>query len=144
LSHVELLSWYLENKNQPDTPINARATTPKITKKRLRLIQSILQLQRALHFDVDAEGKSARRLLGANCSIKLCVLRVKQRVVLYFIQNRKSHCLLGIRASRAQTDGAEGDSKVGNFVGVALRFLCGRRVDLGRIRGRRGCLTLGT
>src|SRR6266446_1065142 len=67
-SSIALLSCHLEKRYQPANPIRTKATRLPIRKKRLRLIQAILHLERTLESHRHAESEGAGRLVGADLS----------------------------------------------------------------------------
>src|ERR1035441_10441146 len=97
---ISLLSCHFEYRYQPARPISANATRLPIRKYKLRFIQSILQLERALQSGDYTKGECAVLIISdlAVGSGRLGV-RVKQRAALQLLQHRVGNPLIGVGLS---------------------------------------------
>src|SRR5678809_1193411 len=100
-------------------PISASATAPPTRKYRFRLIHSIsLQLDGMLQFYVHAEVECSRRFFVPDVPGRGRFLLIEQRTLAYLVDNREHQLLVGASASGAEANCPEGDSDIGNLIGV--------------------------
>src|ERR1019366_2724329 len=102
LPRISLLSCHFEYRYQPPRPSSASATRLPIRKYKLRLIQSILQLERVLQPGGHAEGKGLGLFIVDDIArgVRLLRVRVKKRAVLQFLHHGISDVLVGFGPAR--------------------------------------------
>src|SRR5579862_2035587 len=122
--------------------MRTRATKLPITKKRLRLIQDILQFERALQADGDAKGKSAGWFLGAEpLAVGISPVGIEQRTGLNLGEHGINDFFIGFRGNAVEADGAEGDGYGSDLIGAGFLLAGG---SAGGIDARSiGCGRLG-
>src|SRR5215831_10116878 len=94
-----------------------------MAKKRLRLIQDILQFERTLQANGNAEREGAWRFLTPEpFAIRVGPIGIKQWARLDFVKHRIDDLFVGFRRNGGEADGAESDGNGGDFAGTSLLF----------------------